>query len=63
MTYGEAEARNAHAIPGNCEYYPKISDAQFGALMRAVFAYRFGGGTYSGMTQPLTWHSKPWQGR
>lgn len=26
----------------------KFSDAQFGALMRAVFAYRFGGGTYSG---------------
>lgn len=26
----------------------KFSDAQFGALMRAVFAYRFGGETYSG---------------
>ena len=26
----------------------KFSDAQFGALMRAAFAYRFGGETYSG---------------
>ena len=26
----------------------KFSDAQFGALMRAVFAYRFGGEIYSG---------------